>query len=264
MIHVKQAVKKIDGISILQSIDFQVNQGEIFGIIGPNGSGKSTLVKLLSGIDTLTSGAIELDGKPIAHYTRKELATWVAVLPQNTLPSIGFTVREVVEMGRYPFQNWLGRESGSSTQRIDRILHQLHLEKLQDRTLDQLSGGERQRTALAKVMAQEPRLLLLDEPTTYLDIGTQMELMDIVRSWRDREQLTVVVVLHDLNIAALYCDRLLLLHEGKQIALGSAHEIMSQQRIEQVYAVRPIVVPHPVEHVPQLLMQPNHYHSKGS
>ncbi|MBJ8191402.1 ABC transporter ATP-binding protein, partial [Bacillus cereus] len=151
----------------LKNISWSVDEGTWWGIIGPNGSGKSTLLHLLSGVDQPTSGNVHIYGKKVGSYSRKELSRLIAVLQQEGLPPVGYTVREVVEMGRFPHQDWLGREKGVDVEAItDRVLERLGLTTLADRALDRLSGGQRQRVALAKVMVQEPRILLLDEPTT--------------------------------------------------------------------------------------------------
>jgi iron complex transport system ATP-binding protein len=256
MIAINKVCKSFDRQLILKEVGFSVERGEMFGIIGPNGSGKSTLLKLLSGVEAVNSGAVELDGRKVSSYARKELAQWVAVLQQDALPPIGFTVREVVEMGRFPFQNWLGDETEDQMQLIEGIMEKLNLVHLAERTLENLSGGERQRVALAKVMAQQPKLLLLDEPTTFLDIGYQVQMMDAVRRWQAEEDLTVVAVLHDLNLAAQYCDRLLVLHGGTVAQVGTPQEVIRRELIADVYGTVPIITEHPVSGIPQIMLQP--------
>lgn len=256
MIEVNRLSKSFDGKTVLEEISFSVDEGETLGIIGPNGSGKSTLLKFISGVDRPDSGSIRLGGKELQSYSRKELARLLAVLQQDGLPPVGFTVREVLEMGRYPFQNWLGDESDDQSSLIDAILVQLRLVPFASRTLEHLSGGERQRVALGKVMAQQPKLLLLDEPTTYLDIGYQLQMMDTVRRWQFAEKLTVVAVLHDLNLAAQYCDRLLLIHNGQIVKVGTPWEVLDSKLIAEVYETEPIVTAHPVTGAPQLLLAP--------
>lgn len=255
IIEVDSLSKRFDNQSVLEEISFSVKRGECLGIIGPNGSGKSTLLKLLSGVESKSAGKIEIRGKQIEQYTRKDLAKWLAVLQQESLPSIGFTVREVIEMGRFPFQNWLGEETTDIERLMDSILDKMGLNELSDRHLENLSGGERQRVALGKTMAQQPKLLMLDEPTTYLDIGHQILLMDRIREWQLEDDLTVISVLHDLNLAALYCDRLLLLHNGRVVAIGSPEDIIRTDLIEEVYGTSPIVMQHPVYGLPQIILQ---------
>lgn len=247
--------KTLGGRLVLEDVDVSLRSGECFGIIGPNGSGKSTLVKLLSGAAAADAGTIHYRGRPLASYTKKQLAQSLAVLQQEALPPIGFTVREVVEMGRYPYQNWLGDEPSDSQPIIERILEDLDLMPLSERAIERLSGGERQRVALAKATAQQPELIMLDEPTTYLDIGYQQQMMDYIRQWQRQEGITVLAVLHDLNLAALYCDRLMVLYEGRVIETGTPAEVIREDLLEQVYGVRPVIVPHPVIGVPQILMQ---------
>ncbi|MFC5648513.1 ABC transporter ATP-binding protein [Paenibacillus solisilvae] len=257
MIDVQKLVTMIHGKPILNELSFTMDAGSMYGIIGPNGAGKSTLLHLLSGVDKPTSGKVLLEGRDAAHYGRKELAKWVAVLQQGGLAPAGFTVREVVAMGRYPFQNWMGEEKEDVTPLIDEALEAMGLTGLQERRMDQLSGGERQRAALAKVMAQDPSLLLLDEPTTFLDIGYQVQLLDIVKSWQRNRRMTVIAVLHDLNLAAHYCDKLLVLHNGKIEAFEAPAVIMEPDLIERVFGAKAIVLPHPQTGVPQLLLQPS-------
>jgi iron complex transport system ATP-binding protein len=255
MISVKTVSKRFEGASVLERVEFTVKTGESFGIIGPNGSGKTTLLKVLSGLETPNDGVASMDGRPVSSYRRKELARWLAVLQQDALPPIGFRVRDVVAMGRFPFQNWLGEERGDTEALIDSVLECMSLTALADRTVDRLSGGERQRVALAKAMAQQPRVLLLDEPTTYLDIGYQIQLMDLIRAWQRDAELTVVAVLHDLNLAAMYCDRLLLLHHGQVVCCGTPREVLTPSRIESVYGTKASVLPHPTSGVPQVMLE---------
>ncbi|MCY9666086.1 ABC transporter ATP-binding protein [Paenibacillus alginolyticus] len=256
MIKVENLSQSFREQQVLEGISFEIKQGEFFGIIGPNGSGKSTLLRLLSGIDPVKTGRVDLGGRLVSSYSRKELAKWLAVLQQDALPPVGFTVREVVEMGRYPFQNWLGEEPADAEGLIDGIVRKLHLEPLIDRTIERLSGGERQRVSLAKVMAQQPRLLMLDEPTTFLDIGYQVQMMDYIKEWQRESELTVVAVLHDLNLAAQYCTRLMVVHNGKLAAIGTPDEIITSGLISEVYGTEPIVLQHPVNDAPQILLQP--------
>jgi iron complex transport system ATP-binding protein len=302
MIEAVDCFKGYDGTPVLQDVRFRVKPGEIYGIIGPNGSGKSTLLRLISGVERADAGEVRIEGRPAETYSRRRLAQLMAVLEQEAIPPVGFTVRQVVEMGRFPHQDWLGRErrsggeargwaapgekvggegqplvtegqkgggegqplvtegqkrlSGGVDRLLDQIMERLGLMALADRTLDQVSGGERQRTALGKAMAQEPRVLLLDEPTTYLDIGYQLQMMDYVSRWNRENGLTVVAVLHDLNLAAQYCHRLLVLHQGRIVAEGTPAEIIDPALIGRVYGTVPAVVAHPVSGIPQILLQP--------
>ncbi|TCZ73771.1 ABC transporter ATP-binding protein [Paenibacillus albiflavus] len=256
MIKLSHITKAYDSHVVLNDISFNIQQGEFIGLIGPNGSGKSTLLRMLSGVERVDQGVVELRGKRVHEYPRKEIARWLAVLEQEALPSLGFTTREIVEMGRYPFQNWLGDDSNNGHQLVDRIMEHLQLQDIEDRKIDTLSGGQRQRVALGRVMAQEPLLLLLDEPTTYLDIAYQIQMMDYIHQWQVECGLTVVAVLHDLNLAAQYCTRLMMVSKGQIVADGKPEEIISPELIKQVYGTEPIVLKHPTSGVPQILLQP--------
>jgi iron complex transport system ATP-binding protein len=242
----------------LKNISWSVDEGSWWGVIGPNGSGKSTLLHLLSGVDRPTAGNVHIYGKKAGSYSRKELSRLIAVLQQEGLPPVGYTVREVVEMGRYPHQDWLGREKGVDVGLItDRVLKRLGLAPLADRALDHLSGGQRQRVALAKVMVQEPQILLLDEPTTYLDLRYQLEFMELLAEWRQETGVTIIAVLHDLNLTAQFCENLLVLKDGMVEGLGASADLLTEERIRRVYEVEPVMLPHPDSGVPQLLLRRN-------
>ncbi|WP_438446570.1 ABC transporter ATP-binding protein [Gorillibacterium sp. sgz5001074] len=256
MIVMENVQKSYDGVPVLKQVSCSVRKGEIYGIIGPNGSGKSTLLKMISGTERPDAGSVRVDGREVSDYARRKLARFMAVLEQEALPPVGFTVREILEMGRYPHQDWLGRDRSDAEGLLAGIVERLGLAVLEERAVDQLSGGERQRAALGKAMAQEPTVLLLDEPTTYLDIGYQLQMMDYVRKWNRECGLTVVAVLHDLNLAALYCDRLLVLKDGEVQAIGMPWEVLSEELVERVYGTRPVVMPHPAVGAPQLLLTP--------
>ncbi|WP_052488119.1 ABC transporter ATP-binding protein [Gordoniibacillus kamchatkensis] len=255
VIRTEGAAKRFGSGVALQGISFTARRGECLGILGPNGSGKSTLLRIVSGVETPSAGTVEIEGRPIAAYGRKELARKLAVLQQDALPPVGFTVREVVEMGRYPYQSWLGDDEPGAAELVDAIMERLGLQPIADRAVDKLSGGEKQRVALAKVMAQQPQLLLLDEPTTFLDIGHQVQMMDYIKSWQREAGLTVVAVLHDINLAAQYCDRLLVLRQGKAVAEGTPEQLVRSELIADVYGTEPIVLAHPVNGAPQILLR---------
>lgn len=256
MIEAKEVFQEVQGRTVLEGLSCSFRKGRLYGIIGPNGVGKSTLLHLLSGVTRPKRGEVFFDGQSIAAYPRKRLARMMAVLQQGGLPPVGFTVREVVGMGRFPYQNWLGSEERDSEETIEKALTAMGLSGLSGRRMDQLSGGERQRVALAKLMAQEPSVILLDEPTTYLDIGYQVQLLDTVRSWQRERELTVIAVLHDLNLASLYCDELVVLHRGKVAAAGTPKQVLRPALIGEVYETAASVVAHPLTGDPQIMLQP--------
>lgn len=256
IIHVRNVVKSFRSLPVLQNMNWSVKPGQFWGIIGPNGSGKTTLLNLISGVEQPDQGEITFGGKSLTSYGRKELSRKLAVLQQDGLPSVPFPVRDVIQMGRFPFQDWRGKETDENAEQlIGEIMEKLELEELGNRPLSVLSGGQRQRVALGKVMAQQPEVVLLDEPTTYLDIRYQMRFMELVSSWQREEGSTVIAVMHDLNLAALFCDRLLVLQEGKIAAEGTPDEIISSETMEKVFEVKTHVVTHPDVGAPQLLLR---------
>jgi iron complex transport system ATP-binding protein len=240
---------------ILSNITLHIKKGETVGIIGPNGSGKSSLVKVISRILIPASGSVCLDGKPLASYSSKMLARKMAVVSQEGLAPLPITVEEAVAMGRYPYQSFLRRNAAQDEKAIQRALERTGLTKVACKLLEQLSGGERQRVAIACSMAQEPEVLLLDEPTTYLDIGYQIGILDLVREWQQETQGTAMLVLHDLNLAAQYCDRLILMENGKITCSGTVEEIMQAHLLSDVYGIKPLVVTHPNLCIPQILLE---------
>lgn len=250
--------KTVGGRQVLKGLSFSFQAGRMYGIIGPNGVGKSTLLQLLSGAASPTEGQIRLEGERVDAIPRRRLARKLAVLQQGGLPAAGFTVEEAVAMGRYPYQNWLGDEPKDASPLVDAAIRAMGLDGLRGRTLDRLSGGERQRAALAKVIVQEAGVILLDEPTTFLDIGYQLQLMDTVRRWQRERELTVIAVLHELNLAALYCDELLMLHEGGIAAFGEPEQVMTAELIERVYGTRTAIIRHPECGKPQMMLVPGH------
>lgn len=242
-----------DQREILQGITIEVGGGEFVGIIGPNGCGKTTLLRTISRSLKPTSGHILLDEKNVYSIAAREFARKVGVVPQETWVAFEFTVIEVVMMGRTP---WLGRfaiETNRDRQIALESLRQTGTESLQDRPANALSGGERQRVILARALAQEPEVLLLDEPTSHLDINHQFETMDLVRSLNRKRGLTVVAVLHDLNLAAQYCDRIFMLKDGVIRAQGTPEQVITAQNIMDVYGAVVWVRKHPATHRPYVI-----------
>ncbi|WP_160032229.1 ABC transporter ATP-binding protein [Paenibacillus sp. An7] len=247
--------KEYNQFIALDHIQFTAEEGDWWGIVGPNGSGKSTLLHLLSGILSPSQGTIHIKGKPVQDYSRKELSRIIAVLQQDGLPEIGYSVRDVVAMGRYPYQDWLGRDQGFGEEKIEQVLKKLDLTSLAERRLDELSGGQRQRVALAKVMVQEPEILLLDEPTTFLDVRYQLQFMDLLAQWQQNTGITIIAVLHDLNLASLYCNYLCALKEGQLFLQGTPAEVLTEENIRGLFEIQPVMVQHPDHHIPQFLLR---------
>lgn len=240
--------------TVLEGLSFTVKKGECFGIIGPNGSGKTTLLKLLSGLFSPTGGQVHLQRRPVHRIPRKELARTMAVVSQEPIPSDPLSVYDAVMMGRYPYLHWYQQENKHDRQKVKEALEATGLLALQHTMLDSLSGGERQRVAIARAMVQEPQILLLDEPTAFLDIGYQLSILTQVYKWKVESHLTVMIVLHDLNLAAQFCDRLLLLDKGEMKALGTPAEVLAKEKLKQVYRTEMEIITHPRKQVPQVLL----------
>lgn len=222
---------------VLTGVNLSVAAGEFLGIVGPNGAGKSTLLALMSGYLRPGAGRVELFGRPLGGWKRRDLARKVAVVPQSEVWSFPFRVSEVVLMGRTPYLGGvLALEGPEDIAAAQRALDAVGLADLACRPLDHLSGGERQMVLVARALAQEPELLLLDEPTASLDLAHQQEIFRLLTRLNSERGLTTVVVTHDLNLAALYCDRLVVLHQGRVAAEGSPAEILQASLLSAVYA----------------------------
>ncbi|MBS4200730.1 ATP-binding cassette domain-containing protein [Bacillus sp. FJAT-49732] len=246
------------GFSVLEDVSFSVEAGELFGILGPNGSGKTTLLKMISGLLEPDRGEILINNQPLENYSTKELAKITAVLPQVSSEVFAYTVRETVSLGRYAHQRgWLSRTDDLDEKIIDEAMALTGVDIFQGKLLHELSGGERQRVFLAQALAQEPRILLLDEPTNHLDLSFQKDLLDLMKKWTRERRLTVVSIFHDLNLASLYCDRLMLLHNGQMSAIGKAGDVLQEQRIQEVYETNIDVQPHPIVPKPQMILLPD-------
>ena len=218
----------VDGISL------DVDRGDFVGIIGPNGSGKSTLLRLMGGTLASWSGRVLLDGRGVESYRRRDLGRCIAVVPQESSISFPFSVMEVVLLGRTPHLGGFGFEKAEDLAAARRAMVRTDVSHLADRMITELSGGERQRVILARALAQEPSLLLLDEPTAFLDLRHQVEIYDLLSDLA-HEGMTVVTVLHDLNLAALYCERVILLEAGRVAQNGSPREVMTYANLTRVY-----------------------------
>lgn len=220
---------------VLSSISFTVSAGEIFGLLGPNGSGKSTLVRLMSRVYVPQAGHVTYAGRDLQTYHRDELARAIAVVPQETTIELPFSVLEVVLMGRSPYLGKFGFESIHDLAVAQRAMELTKVDALAAREVHTLSGGERQRVILARALAQEPRILLLDEPTAFLDIKHQVAVYDLIKQLSREQGLAVVAILHDLNLAALYCDRLALLKTGRVFCQGTPEQVLTYTNVKAVY-----------------------------
>ncbi len=234
-----------NGDPVVRDLSFSLARGQFVGLVGANGSGKSTVVRALSRVLPPARGQVLLDGADIHRMSARELARRMAVVPQQVSVGFPFTAREVVLMGRAPHLSRFGMERERDYEIADRCLALTGVEAFADRPITNLSGGERQRCLIARALAQEPDVLLLDEPTAHLDINHQIEILDLLRALTAERGLATLVVLHDLNLASQYCDHLLLLAGGRLLAQGDPREVVSEEHIRAAYGADVQVRLHP-------------------
>lgn len=227
-----------NGIKVLEGVSLRVESAEILGIIGPNGAGKTTLLKCINGKLKPLSGRIVIDGRDIYSFSRKEIARNIAVVPQVSSISFPFLVSDIVLMGRYAHLARFGRETERDFSIVRHSLELTGTLHLADRLINEISGGEYQRVIIARALAQEPRILLMDEPVLHLDINHQIEIMELVRRLAREKNIAIVMVLHDLNLAGRFTDRLVLLNKGRIYKNGPTDEVLSCENIESVFRVK--------------------------
>jgi len=225
----------------LHDVSFAIAPGEIIGVIGPNSSGKTTLIRLLTRVHEPASGELRLEGVPIGRMSRTDLARRVAVVPQGMLPQFPFTVGELALMGRYPHDPGRYFESPGDRAIARDAMEATGVHELADSPIEHLSGGERQRAVIARALAQEPQLLVLDEPTAHLDLRYQVEAAALLRRLNRERGMTVLLVSHDLNLAAEVCDRLLLLNGGRPTAIGPPEAVLDEALLASVFGCAVIV-----------------------
>lgn len=243
-------------IEALRGATFQVEPGDLVGIIGPNGSGKSTLLKTVARVLQPDAGAVLLEGINLQERDTREIARIVGVVPQESPIVFDFSTLEVVLMGRSPHLGRFQMESEQDLATARRAMELTDTVHLADRPITALSGGEKQRVIIARALAQEPRILLLDEPTTALDINHQIEIMDIVTRLNRDQGVTILVVFHDLNLAAQYCDYLVALTEGTVFAIGPPAEVLTEDNVRDIYQAPVLVGTHPTTGRPQVSLLP--------
>lgn len=230
---------------VLRDVSLELQPGQMIGVIGPNGAGKSTLVRLLSGLLRPQAGEVLLDGRPLLAWNRKALARRVAVVPQSPQLPETFTAAEIVLLGRTPYLGLLGNESAHDYAVARLAMERTETWHLADRLIGTLSGGERQRVVVARALAQEAGILLLDEPTTHMDVNHQLGLIVLVKHLVAQYRLAALIILHDLNLASVYCDELMLLAQGKVVARGPAQKVITRDQISSAYRADVLVMAHP-------------------
>jgi iron complex transport system ATP-binding protein len=241
---------------VIKEVSLTVGRGEMVGLLGPNGSGKSTLLKLASGILQPQEGDIFLEGRPLRTLPRRQIAQAVSVVLQQLHIPFAFNVEEVVSLGRTPFLNsWLGGRD-PNRDRVQWAMEAMTIAGRAGRIFNDLSGGEQRKVIIAMALAQEPHLLLLDEPVAHLDIRHQVEILDLVKGLNREEGLTVVAAMHDLNLAALYFPRLVLIKEGEVVSDSSPQDVLTRENISDVFSASVLVRDHPTLPAPQVVLVP--------
>lgn len=244
---------KVDGVSrasngrvLLDAISLVLRAGQCVGIVGPNGAGKTTLLRTMAGLLAPSKGTVLLDGASLDMYRRRQVAQQIACVPQlSAVGEFRFSSKDIVLMGRYPHLGPWQSETASDRDIVKKAMDETDTLPFAERAVTELSGGERQRVTLARALAQTPRVLLLDEPTATLDLSHQLQVLNLIRRLVDQEGIAAVAALHDLSLASRYCDRLLLMQQGCIVADGTPAEVLTPERLAQVYGVTARVEPHP-------------------
>ena len=247
---------------VIENLSLSVEKGEFLGILGQNGSGKTTLLRAMTRILKPDAGIVYVNGQEISSYTPKGFARELGCVNQQSESAFSFSVKDVVLMGRNPHLGRLQPFSAKDYAIADKAMEDTNTLYLKDRLITDLSGGEHQRVMIAKTLAQQPKILLLDEPTNHLDIAHQIEILELIRSLTP--EITVVSVLHDLNLASYFCDRLVLMEHGEIQAVGKPEEILTTERIYQTFSVRMMVYPHPITGRPYMVPQYGFSGEEGS
>lgn len=243
-----------DGVDVLRGVDLALRTGEMISLLGPNGSGKSTLLRVVAGLLPSRLGKVQLLGRDLRAYAPRERARLIGLVPQYATLPFAFSVYDVVAMGRHPYVGLLGAPGAHDRDAVSLALEMADIAHLRERLVTELSGGEFQRVLIARALAQEPRLLLLDEPTAHLDLNHQVEIALLMQRLNCEQGLTVLWVSHDVNLAGEYCDRLVMLKEGRVIADGPPAEIIATAQLREVYGMDFVVAPSQVSGRPQVVL----------
>jgi iron complex transport system ATP-binding protein len=238
---------------VLHDVSLDVQPGEVVAIVGPNGAGKSTLVRAVSGVLQPEQGKIFVQHRDVTRLDHTSRARFLAVVPQAHHLPADFSVYQTVLLGRTPYLGWLGHVSESDHAMVRQALEYTHIAQMADRLVGQLSGGEQQRVLLARALVQNTSVMLLDEPTTYLDLEHQSRTLNLIRSLASETEKAVLMVIHDLNLAALYADRVVILQQGRVFACGTPDEVLTEKNLSDVYNTSVKVIPHPDYGTPLIL-----------
>ncbi|MDV8114704.1 ABC transporter ATP-binding protein [Paraclostridium bifermentans] len=258
-LQVKNLEFSIDKKEILKDISFEIPKGSFVGIIGPNGSGKSTILKNIYRLYKPDSGQILLDNKNLLNMKDKDCAKEIAVLAQESNSQFDFNVEQIVKMGRYPYKSVFEDYSKKDLDMVTDMLKRVGLEDYVGRSFSKLSGGEKQRTLIARALVQDTEFLILDEPTNHLDIGYQIQLMDLVKSLN----ITTLSAIHDMNMASMYCDYLIVMKDGKIKNCGSVKEVITEEMLKEIFGVNAYVGVNPMNNKLQVSFMHSHSHING-
>lgn len=236
--------------NILQSVNIHIPENKISVILGSNGSGKSTMLKTFCRLMTPTAGLITLDGTPLSQIKSKDIAKSIGLLPQTSIAPEGIKVAELVSRGRYPHRQFMTGLNKDDYKAIEEAMEVMKITELADRSIDELSGGQRQRVFIALALAQETDILFLDEPTTYLDIAYQIEILDLLKELNKKRGTTIVMVLHDINLSTKYADYLFAMKDGTLIKQGTPSEIITEDTIRKIYGIDSVIIRDPISDSP--------------
>lgn len=250
---IKNLVLGYEDKIIVNNIDISISKGEITILIGANGCGKSTLLSGMSRLLIPKEGNVFLEGKSIHDYEPKELAKKLAILPQGPIAPEGITVKELCYFGRNPYKSLFGGRSKEDEEIVNWAIEVTGLKEFEDRKLDSLSGGQRQRAWIAMSLTQDTDILLLDEPTTYLDLAYQIEILELLKDLNKKTKKTIVIVIHELNQAARYADNLVCMKNGKIYSKGKVHDIFNETMLKDVFGIESIVIPDPITNRPMCI-----------
>ena len=244
---------------IIHGVDITIPPNKISVIIGSNGCGKSTLLKSFARLLKPVSGSIKINDKQLKEFNSKQLAQILGLLPQSPIVPEGISVFDLVSRGRFPYQSFLKGMSNEDKKAVENALKIMDIEEIADRNVDELSGGQRQRVWIAMALAQQTDILLLDEPTTYLDISYQIEILDLLTDINKKHKTTIVMVLHDINLSARYADYIFAINKGKLICEGKPSEVISENLIKQVFDLDCVVIEDPISKTPMIVPKGKHH-----
>lgn len=256
---VEQVVAGYDHKTVIQDVSLVVPSGKISVIIGANGCGKSTLLKTMARLIKPSSGQIILDGKPISQFPPKQLARILGLLPQSPVIPEGITVADLVGRGRFPHQSWLSGWTKKDYEAVAEAMKFMNIIEFANHPIDELSGGQRQRVWIAMALAQQTDILLLDEPTTFLDITYQIEILDLLTDLNRKHGTTIIMVLHDINLSARYADHIFALHKGRLVAEGEPSKVITSTLIKEIFGLDCIVIEDPLSGSPMVVPKGRHH-----